>query len=562
MIVRSGHGLSYLFAIVIVTFGFVVIQAQSPAVSVPRLTAAEAEDWRADLKFLSAELPRRHKNLFFAMSRTDFDKAVKDLDAKIPELTRFQVALEFQRIVAMVCDGHTWLLPEFNPSMGFHSLPLKLYVFKDGVFVQKASPQYANLAGGKVLKIGNFPIDKAIATISPYLPKENEMGERNFAPLLLVSPEVLHALAITPEPSSADFQIEKDGKTFNAVVKLDPNFQAMRGVHAKVPENWVDARGNSKNPTPLWLKDPDNGYWFEFLEDSRTMYVQLNQVLNKDDKSIAQFFGEIEAVVASEAAERFVLDIRQNGGGNNGLAPIIVRSLIRMKNIDQRGKLFVIIGRQTFSAAQNLTNEIETYTNAVFVGEPTASHVNMYGDAARFTLPKSKIIGQASTLWWQNMSERDTRKWTAPQVAAELTFSDYANNIDTAMKAILEYKPQKSLREVAMELYQAKDLKSFRSKVIEFRANPVNAYQNVESELNTIGYRLLAMSKPADAIEVFKINVEIYPESANVYDSLAEAYMNNGDKELAIRNYRKSLELNPDNPNAAAMIEKMEKGNE
>lgn len=289
------------------------------------------------------------------------------------------------------------------------------------------------------------------------------------------------------------------------------------------------------------------------------MYVQLNQVLNKDDKTIAQFFDEIKASVETNGAEKLVLDIRQNGGGNNGLVPIIIRSLIQMKNIDRRGNLFVIIGRQTFSAAQNLTNELEKYTNAIFVGEPTASHVNMYGDAARFTLPNSKLIGQASVLWWQNMSERDTRKWTAPQVAAELTFTDYANNIDTAMQAIIEYKPQKSLREIATELSQANDLKSFKAKVVEFKNNPVNAYQNVEAEVNTIGYRLLQMKKIDEAVEIFKINVELYPESANVYDSLAEAYMNQGNKELAIKFYKKSLELNPNNPNATAMIEQMEK---
>ncbi len=438
MIMRSGHRIGYLVAFVVLMLGTVAVRAQSPTDPVPKLTPAEFEDWRADLKFLADELPRRHKNLFFSMTRGDFENAVKQLDAKIPTLTRQQVALELQRIVAMVRDGHTWLLPEFNPNMGFHSLPLKLYVFRDGVFVQKASPEYANLVGGKVVKIGTMPIERAIATLSPYLPKENEMGERNFAPLLLVSPEVLHALAITPDPASAEFQIEKDGKTSSVVVKLDPNFQAMRGVHAKVPDNWIDARGGSKNPTPLWLKDPDNKFWFEYLKDSKTMYVQLNEMLNKDDKTIAQFFEEVRVAAESNGAERLVLDIRQNGGGNNGLAPAVVRGLVQLRNIDQRGKLFVIIGRQTFSAAQNLTNVIELFTNAIFVGEPTASHVNMYGDAARFTLPKSKIIGQASTLWWQNMSERDTRKWTAPEIAAELTFDDYANNVDTAMKAILD----------------------------------------------------------------------------------------------------------------------------
>jgi CubicO group peptidase (beta-lactamase class C family) len=79
-----------------------------------------------------------------------------------------------------------------------------------------------------------------------------------------------------------------------------------------------------------------------------------------------------------------------------------------------------------------------------------------------------------------------------------------------------------------------------------------------EERLNTLGYVLLQQRKIAEAIGLFKANVALYPQSANTYDSLAEAYMINGNKELAIANYRKSLELNPQNSNAVAMLKKLE----
>jgi tetratricopeptide (TPR) repeat protein len=79
-----------------------------------------------------------------------------------------------------------------------------------------------------------------------------------------------------------------------------------------------------------------------------------------------------------------------------------------------------------------------------------------------------------------------------------------------------------------------------------------------EERLNTLGYVLLQQRKIAEAIGLFKANVALYPQSANTYDSLAEAYMVNGNKELAIANYRKSLELNPQNSNAVAMLKKLE----
>ena len=81
-----------------------------------------------------------------------------------------------------------------------------------------------------------------------------------------------------------------------------------------------------------------------------------------------------------------------------------------------------------------------------------------------------------------------------------------------------------------------------------------------ESFLNQLGYRLVNQKRLAQAIEIFKLNVEAYPSSANVYDSLAEAYMLSGNKEMAIKFYEKSIELNPDNRGAIETIKKL-KGN-
>jgi Flp pilus assembly protein TadD len=80
-----------------------------------------------------------------------------------------------------------------------------------------------------------------------------------------------------------------------------------------------------------------------------------------------------------------------------------------------------------------------------------------------------------------------------------------------------------------------------------------------EARLNNLGYALMRQKKMAEAIALFKLNVEFYPAAWNTYDSLGEAYMNNGDKELAIANYKKSLSLNPQNSNGVEMLKKLEK---
>jgi tetratricopeptide (TPR) repeat protein len=103
------------------------------------------------------------------------------------------------------------------------------------------------------------------------------------------------------------------------------------------------------------------------------------------------------------------------------------------------------------------------------------------------------------------------------------------------------------------------NLQGCTDRVRELKANNFNNIYVSESELNIIGYRLLTkMHNPKAAIEIMKLNVELYPDSGNSYDSLAEAYLENGDKELAIKYYLKSLELDSKNTNAFEMLEKLQ----
>ncbi|HYJ91658.1 MAG TPA: serine hydrolase [Pyrinomonadaceae bacterium] len=91
--------------------------------------------------------------------------------------------------------------------------------------------------------------------------------------------------------------------------------------------------------------------------------------------------------------------------------------------------------------------------------------------------------------------------------------------------------------------------------VAEYRTSRKPALS--EAQVNAIGYRLLAKKRNQEAIEMFKINVEDYPKSANVYDSLGEAFMINGDRDLAIKNLQQSLALDPKNTHAAELLKKL-----
>ena len=114
---------------------------------------------------------------------------------------------------------------------------------------------------------------------------------------------------------------------------------------------------------------------------------------------------------------------------------------------------------------------------------------------------------------------------------------------------------------ISIKVFEIISSEGIEKAVDSYRAlknNQAEKYNFGEGQLNMLGYHLLYNGKQNDAIEVFKLNVETFPDAYNTYDSLGEAYMENEKFELAIENYKKSLELNPKNKNAERMIEKIE----
>lgn len=139
--------------------------------------------------------------------------------------------------------------------------------------------------------------------------------------------------------------------------------------------------------------------------------------------------------------------------------------------------------------------------------------------------------------------------------------SSPSDNINNSLAAIVfdeSYQlPIASVRDLLLATLDQKGVDAAIQQYRELKRTQSNNYDFREPLLNNLGYELLGTKKVKDAIEIFKLNVEAFPQSANAYDSLAEAYMLNGDRGLAIKNYEKSLELNPQNNNAVDMLKKL-----
>ena len=114
-----------------------------------------------------------------------------------------------------------------------------------------------------------------------------------------------------------------------------------------------------------------------------------------------------------------------------------------------------------------------------------------------------------------------------------------------------------ALSQVLSKTLEERGLEAAIAEYRSLKARGFGELYAAEGELNSLGYGLMRQKKVREAIEILKLNVEAYPQSANVYDSLAEAYLINGDRDLAVQNYEKSLSLDRSNINAMMMLKKL-----
>lgn len=150
---------------------------------------------------------------------------------------------------------------------------------------------------------------------------------------------------------------------------------------------------------------------------------------------------------------------------------------------------------------------------------------------------------------------KDWKNWNSKLFPTGITTSTWIDNLYSSLE---EGKARSGINILKKELQQS----GVKAMILKFR-NQISSGKSkllfFEAEMNAWGYALLGENKQNEATEIFKINTELFPESANVWDSLGEAYMLAGNKELAIKNYKKSLELNPNNSNAVDQLKKLNK---
>jgi tetratricopeptide (TPR) repeat protein len=263
------------------------------------------------------------------------------------------------------------------------------------------------------------------------------------------------------------------------------------------------------------------------------------------------------ALADSVKPARLVIDLRENTGGNGTLNRYPVQQLLRRPALDRPDRLFVIVGRRTFSAGQQFANLLEAWTQATFVGEPTGQRPSQYGDHRPLVLPASGMTVQISSIFHQAPNEFDTRSFVPPRLYTPLDSKSYRAGVDPALVAILSPDTTSDMIALMTRSLATGDTTAAERALAAARDKTVNRFRSFERDVNALGYQLVASGQPEHAIQAFRINTRAYPRSANTFDSLGETLLGAGYRDAAIATYRRALEVEPGFPPSARALQRL-----
>lgn len=383
--------------------------------------------WQGDLDFLRSEAIRLHPRLDHQTPRHDWEAALARVRDVVAELSDEQLLFEVQRILALIGDGHTRVQWD-TKLVQVRQLPLRFYWFSDGVYVVDAPDELADCIGARVTHVGDVPVEEAIERLQVFVSRDNAWGARSHTMGILTLAQALETVKLAEPGAAPRFQLA-DRQGIVRTVAPAPRPLSRRGP---LPASKIaDAP-----PAPLWLQSPERNLWFRWLSQPSALYVQFNGVGDEKGQTLAQAAERVREELTRDDCRTLIVDMRNNGGGNTFLYLPLLKALIQFDMARPGSRTFVIIGRWTYSAAQNFITDVDRLTEAVFVGEPSGGCPNSYGENSHTRLPYSGLVVTISNLHWQHSYPTDHRQWIAPEIPVELTSADYFANHDPALEAI------------------------------------------------------------------------------------------------------------------------------
>ncbi|WP_298902938.1 hypothetical protein [uncultured Psychroserpens sp.] len=357
----------------------------------------DQSSWEEDFVFLKKKVEKMVPQYKNDTNKKAFDNIYEIISSSEMGNQKEEVVFALQRLLNTLNDEGC-NVPLFQKGVDLKILPIKTYWFNDGLYILDASNGYKEIIDKQIVKINNINIQDVFNTIKPVLNADNDYYKKYLFQAYGLIPSLLKTVdlgtsndEVTLEFASGEIKTIESGsiESYSALSRglaNDEFFSASNTTHVK--EN----------------------YWFEYIPKTKTLFVQLQHISNNDSgDSFSDFVKSIETILAKNKTTKVIVDVRYGGGGNGFKLKPLTDALRDSKNINQRGRLFVLTSNATRGTLLELASILKQNTKAVIVGEPTAEGANTVGDIKYITLPNSGLkVSLTHKLWPTSWNENSS----------------------------------------------------------------------------------------------------------------------------------------------------------
>jgi len=390
--------------------------------------------WLEDLSALDHFIRNRHVNPFYHNGEEGYLALfyqAQDYIQNAATLNRHIINGFIDQLVAYTGDGHSYVVGRVSR---YGDYPFFIEYFGEDMHIISIDERNKHLLGAKIVAFDNITVNEAKKLIRPFSPFVNTSSIKRESIYLYRHPGLLFAAGISESAEQVELNLElTNGKRITHTFHNNTNEDI----------KWASLKENKGVNIPLHRQKMKKRQWLKYLPDSKSIYFHYGLVVEQEKGDISNLGQELTKAIDKHQAERLVIDIRHNPGGDSYYNAALINNISNLKSINQRGKLFVLTSRNTFSAAINFAGNLEMRTKAIFVGEKvgdTSTFPGESGPQASFKLPNSSIVANLSFSEWNATFDYDQRDAIGLDVPVVTSFKDFITGQDPVLQAALDYK--------------------------------------------------------------------------------------------------------------------------
>lgn len=378
-------------------------------------------DWEPDLELLKQEM--LNNEISFQGNDVRSKEFAQKVDTIIDDISNFrnddEVRVAIAKAVASLEQGHTKLT-----IWDEKFIPIRLYMIDDKLYVIATIDQYYDdIIYLELTKINDHPVQDVIVKLSDIAAADNSQGLQEILPNYMICPSILYGLGIID--NKEDIRLAFYGEGRHAEINVQP--MEMAEIKSKLVSKHKETTLNEL------LKV---SYGLEYLASKQSLYIAYNECTEDPEYPINEFEDDIMKAIDHNPVTKIIVDLRNNTGGYTSVFEPIIQKLESQQK--WQGRVLVLIGRRTASAAMFNTIQLRESLGAILIGEPLGGDPRKAVGAETIELPNSGLkVNYSNEIYEVYVEDTGT---VFPDVEVKYSLAEIKENHDPVLSAALNYK--------------------------------------------------------------------------------------------------------------------------